>query len=63
MSHRGLSETKTEYLEIGEYNFTWPGENGSLHDFGAINYTMPSGELLLIYISIINIKRPITCIN
>ncbi|CAF4778565.1 unnamed protein product [Pieris macdunnoughi] len=43
MSNRGLSETKTEYLEIGEYNFTWPGDNGSLHDFGAINYTMPSG--------------------
>ncbi|XP_022117161.1 popeye domain-containing protein 3 [Pieris rapae] len=43
MSNRGLSETKTEYLEIGEYNFTWPGDNGSSHDFGAINYTMPSG--------------------
>ncbi|CAH0727767.1 unnamed protein product, partial [Brenthis ino] len=44
MSHRGLSDVKSEYLEIGQYNFTWPGENGTLqHDFGSVNYTMPSG--------------------
>ena len=45
MSHRGLSDVKSEYLEIGQYNFSWPGENGTLQqDFGSINYTMPSGK-------------------
>lgn len=43
-SRGGLSETKTEYLEIGEYNFSWPSENGTFHDFGSVNYTMPSGK-------------------
>ncbi|XP_052738444.1 popeye domain-containing protein 3 isoform X2 [Bicyclus anynana] len=40
---QGLSDVKSEYLEIGEYNFSWPGENGTLQDFGSVNYTMPSG--------------------
>lgn len=39
----GLLDVRSEYLEIGEYNFSWPGENGSFHDFGSVNYTMPSG--------------------
>lgn len=45
MSHSGLSSVKAEYLEVGEYNFSWPGENGTFQDFGSINYTMPSGNL------------------
>lgn len=45
MSHSGLSSIKAEYLEIGEYNFSWPGENGTYHDFGSVNYTMPSGKI------------------
>lgn len=48
MSHRGLSDVKGEYLEIGQYNFSWPGENGTLQqDFGTINYTMPSGKKIM----------------
>ncbi|KAJ0179943.1 hypothetical protein K1T71_004534 [Dendrolimus kikuchii] len=43
MSHTSLSERKPGYLEIGEFNFSWPGENGTLQDFGSLNYTMPSG--------------------
>lgn len=44
MSNQGLFGKRADYLEIGEYNFSWPGYNGSLHDFGSINYTMPTGE-------------------
>lgn len=43
MSKRGLAGGRTEYLEIGEYNFAWPSDNGTFHDFGSVNYTMPSG--------------------
>lgn len=47
MAHRGgLAGVKQEYMEIGEVNFSWPGENGTLQDFGAVNYTMPSGNFL-----------------
>ncbi|XP_013188710.2 popeye domain-containing protein 3 [Amyelois transitella] len=42
MSQNGLA-VKADFLEISEYNFTWPGENGTFHDFGSVNYTMPSG--------------------
>lgn len=44
MSHGGVFAKKSEYLEIGEYNFSWPGENGTFQDFGSVNYTMPSGK-------------------
>lgn len=45
MAHRGgLAGVKPDYMEIGEVNFSWPGENGTLQDFGAVNYTMPSGN-------------------
>lgn len=44
MSQSGLSSLKAEYLEVGEYNFSWPGENGTFQDFGSVNYTMPSGK-------------------
>ncbi|XP_053602299.1 popeye domain-containing protein 3-like isoform X2 [Plodia interpunctella] len=40
---QGSSAIKSDFLEISEYNYTWPGENGTLQDFGTINYTMPSG--------------------
>lgn len=40
----GVFAKKSDFLEIGEYNFTWPGENGTFHDFGSVNYTMPSGK-------------------
>ncbi|XP_032511353.2 popeye domain-containing protein 3-like isoform X1 [Danaus plexippus] len=43
MSQGSLSSVKKKYMEIGEYNFSWPGENGTFHDFGSLNYTMPSG--------------------
>lgn len=47
MAHRGgLAGVKHEYMEIGEVNFSWPGHNGTLQDFGAVNYTMPSGDFL-----------------
>lgn len=49
MSHRGLSDAKSEYLEIGEYNFSWPGANGTFQDFGSMNYTMPSGMDVFLY--------------
>ncbi|KAJ8732101.1 hypothetical protein PYW08_014831 [Mythimna loreyi] len=39
----GVFAKKSDFLEIGEYNFSWPGENGTFQDFGAVNYTMPSG--------------------
>lgn len=44
MSHSALLGIKSEYLEISEYNFSWPGENGTYQDFGSVNYTMPSGK-------------------
>lgn len=44
MAHGGVFAKKSDYLEIGEYNFTWPGENGTFQDFGSVNYTMPSGK-------------------
>lgn len=43
MSRTGLSP-RNNYLEISEYNFTWPGENGTFQDPGVMNYTMPSGN-------------------
>lgn len=47
MAHRGgLAAVKHDYMEIGEVNFSWPGENGTLQDFGAVNYTMPTGNFL-----------------
>lgn len=39
----GVFAKKSDFLEIGEYNFSWPGENGTFQDFGSVNYTMPSG--------------------
>lgn len=48
--HSALLELKSEYLEINEYNFTWPGENGTFHDLGSINYTMPGECFLLVII-------------
>lgn len=54
MAHRGgLAGVKPEYMEIGEVNFSWPGENGTLQDFGAVNYTMPSGNFLNLCIHLI----------
>lgn len=44
MSHGGFTGRKSDFLEIGELNFSWPVENGSYHDFGSVNYTMPSGK-------------------
>lgn len=45
MAHHGtLADKKTNYLEIGELNFSWPGENGSFHDLGSVNYTLASGK-------------------
>lgn len=44
MPHSGVFAKKSDYLEIGEYNFSWPGENGTFQDFGSVNYTMPSGK-------------------
>lgn len=50
MAHRGgLAGEKHEYMEIGEVNFSWPGHNGTLQDFGAVNYTMPSGDFLTLF--------------
>lgn len=47
MAHHGsLAGVKLEFMEIGEVNFSWPGENGTLQDFGAVNYTLPSGNFL-----------------
>ncbi|CAB3242892.1 unnamed protein product [Arctia plantaginis] len=43
MTNDGVFGKKSEFLEIGEYNFSWPGENGTFQDFGSVNYTMPSG--------------------
>ncbi|XP_049865940.1 popeye domain-containing protein 3-like isoform X2 [Pectinophora gossypiella] len=41
MAHQGsLADVKHEFIEIGEYNFSWPGDNGT---FGPVNYTLPSG--------------------
>lgn len=44
MANGGVFGKKSDYLEIGEYNFSWPGENGTFQDFGSVNYTMPSGN-------------------
>lgn len=56
MAHRGgLAGEKPDYMEIGEVNFSWPGENGTLQDFGAVNYTMPSGNFPNLYIQLFHI--------
>lgn len=48
MAHHGtLADKKAGYLEIGEVNFSWPGDNGTYHDFGSVNYTLPSGNQLI----------------
>lgn len=46
MAQGSLSSVQTNYLEIREYNFSWPGDNGTLQDVGTVNYTMPLGMLL-----------------
>lgn len=44
MAHHGsLADKKAGYLEIGEFNFSWPAENGTYYDIGSLNYTLPSG--------------------
>lgn len=55
MSYSSLSSIKKEFLEIGEYNFTWPGENGTFQDFGTVNYTMPTGKQLFMLVKKITI--------
>lgn len=44
MPQSALLGIKTDYLGISEYNYSWPGENGTYQDFGSVNYTMPSGK-------------------
>ncbi|KAG7299419.1 hypothetical protein JYU34_016372, partial [Plutella xylostella] len=44
MSQGGLSGVQAEnHVEVGDYNYSWPGENGTFQDMGSVNYSMPLG--------------------